>query len=181
MEYFLPSAFLFLLLLVLLLNLLTLPANWVMVGLVFLWRLLNPNPGTMDIWYFILVIGLAVLGEIIEYVAQAYGSKKYGSTTSGMFAGIVGAIIGAVVGVAFLFGFGALIGALIGGFFGCYIMEKINGRDDKEALKAAKGAMLGRFLGIVVKCAIGAVILILTYNAIWPSLVPAPALPISNL
>lgn len=118
MEYILPGFFLLLLGLVLLLNLLPLPANWIMVALVFVWRFANPNPGAMDMVYFLSVIGLAALGEVIELVAQAWGAKKYGSTNSGMLGGIIGAITGAILGVPFLFGLGALFGALTGAWMG---------------------------------------------------------------
>ena len=179
MEFILPIFFLSILALVLLLNLLTLPANWILVALVFLWRFANPNPGAMDLFYFLSVIGLAVLGEVIEFVAQAWGTKKYGSSNSGMFGGIIGAIAGAILCAPFLFGLGALFGALLGAFGGCYLVERLRGRTAAEAWQAAKGAMVGRFLGIVIKCGIGVMMLVLTYHAIWPAPVVSavPALP----
>ena len=64
-------------------------------------------------------------------------------------------------------GFGAFIGALVGAWIGCYLMERYKGRNDYEARQAAKGALVGRFLGIVVKCGIGAVMLGLTCHAIF--------------
>ena len=72
-----------------------------------------------------------------------------------------------------LLGLGALIGALVGAWIGCYLMERYKGRDDYEARQAAKGALVGRFLGIVVKCGIGAVMLVLTFHAMFAS----PAYP----
>ncbi len=184
-EYILPSAFLLVLLLVLLLNLLTLPANWVMIALSAMWYFLHPNGdgghgiiNGMNLNYFITIIGLAIFGELIEYVTQAWGAKKYGSTTSGMFAGIIGAIIGAIFGMPFFLGFGALLGALAGGFIGCYVMEKINGKEDGEAFKAAKGALFGRFLGVIIKCGIGVVIMVMAFNCVWPGAFEPP--PVSS-
>ncbi|MFR0875990.1 MAG: DUF456 domain-containing protein [Bilophila wadsworthia] len=95
------------------------------------------------------------------------GSKKYGSSTSGMWAGLLGALVGALAGLPLLFGLGAFIGALVGAWIGCYLMERYKGRNDYEARQAAKGALVGRFLGIVVKCGIGAVMLGLTCHAIF--------------
>ena len=46
-------------------------------------------------------------------------------------------------------------------------MERCKGRNDYEARQAAKGALVGRFLGIVVKCGIGAVMLGLTCHAVF--------------
>lgn len=170
MEYFFPTFFLLLLFAVLLLNFFTLPANWIMIALVFIWALVNPHPGKTDFWYFLSVLGLSLFGEVVEFVAQAWGAKKYGSTTTGMFAGLIGAIVGAIVGLPFLFGFGALVGALSGAWFFCYGAERLRGRTSEEAWIAAKGALYGRFFGIFLKCGIGVLILLLTYKAIWPSL-----------
>ena len=179
MEYLFPTLFLALLLLVLLLNLFTLPANWIMIGLIMAWALINPQPGKTDFVYFSAIVGLSVFGEIVEFVAQAWGAKRYGSTTTGMFAGLLGAIVGAILGLPFLFGLGALFGALLGAWGFCYVAERLRGRSAEEAWKAAKGALYGRFFGIALKCGIGAVIVMLTYRAIWPGLAAAmpPVLP----
>ena len=167
MEVLFPTIFLVLLGFVLLLNVITLPANLIMLGLIGLWRFLYPSPGDMGVLFFAMLVGLAVFGEVVEYIAQGWGSKKYGSSTSGMWAGLIGAIVGALAGMPFLFGLGAFIGALVGAWAGCYLMERCNGRDDYEARQAAKGALVGRFLGIVVKCGIGAVMLALTCHAVF--------------
>ena len=151
MEVLFPTIFLVLLGFVLLLNVITLPANWIMLGLIGLWRFAYPSPGDMGVFFFAMLVGLALFGEVIEYIAQGWGSKKYGSSTSGMWAGLLG----------------ALVGALVGAWIGCYLMERYKGRNDYEARQAAKGALVGRFLGIVVKCGIGAVMLSLTCHAIF--------------
>ncbi|WP_417022779.1 DUF456 domain-containing protein, partial [Bilophila wadsworthia] len=156
MEVLFPTIFLVLLGFVLLLNVITLPANWIMLGLIGLWRFAYPSPGDMGVFFFAMLVGLALFGEVIEYIAQGWGSKKYGSSTSGMWAGLLGALVGALAGLPLLFGLGAFIGALVGAWIGCYLMERYKGRNDYEARQAAKGALVGRFLGIVVKCGIGA-------------------------
>ena len=167
MEVLFPTLFLMVLGFVLLLNLLTLPANWIMLGLIVVWRAVYPQPGGMGFLFFALLVGLAVLGEVIEYVTQGWGSKKYGSSTSGMWAGLLGAMIGALAGLPFLLGIGALIGALVGAWGGCYLMERYHGKNDQEARQAAKGALVGRFLGIVIKCGIGGIMLGLTCKTIF--------------
>ena len=177
-DYLLPFSFLSLLGLVVLLNLLTLPANWIMILLVFVWRFANPHPGAMDMLYFGSLIGLAALGEVIELAAQAWGAKKYGSTNSGMLGGIIGTVSGAILGAPFLFGLGALFGALTGAWIGSYLFERLRGRTAAEAWQAAKGALVGRFFGLTIKCGIGVMMVALTYHAVWPS---APALPTAPL
>lgn len=174
LQPLLATLFLLLLCVVLLLNVFSLPGNWIAVGLVVMWRFLNPASGNMDTLFFVGLVGVAVFGEVIEFVAQAWGAKRYGSTTGGMWAGIVGALVGAILGVPFLFGLGALIGALAGAWLGCYALERARGRSDAEASRAARGAVVGRFSGLVIKCGIGVVLLWMVYNAIWPGLPPSP-------
>ena len=150
-----------------LLNVITLPANWIMLGLIGLWRFAYPSPGDMGVFFFAMLVGLALFGEVIEYIAQGWGSKKYGSSTSGMWAGLLGALVGALAGLPLLFGLGAFIGALVGAWIVFILWSATRGRNDYEARQAAKGALVGRFLGIVVKCGIGAVMLGLTCHAIF--------------
>ena len=181
-EYALPGFFLLLLGLVAVLNLLPLPANWIMVALVFAWRFCNPNPGAMDMAYLLSVLGLAAAGEIIELLAQIWGAKKYGSTNSGLLGGVIGAIAGAILCAPFLFGLGVLLGALGGAWIGCYLFERLRGRTAAEAWQAAKGAMIGRIFGVIIKCGLGVMILVLTYHAVWPidMKIPAESLGIEN-
>ncbi len=167
-AYFLASGFMALLGFLLFLNIFGLPANWIILALVGLWAYIYPDAAAMDIWFFVILTGLAVLGEVLEFVLQVAKAKKYGSSSSGTFAGVVGAIVGAIVLAPLFFGIGALIGALIGAWLGCFIMEKAKGRPTKEAYDAALGAMVGRFLGTVCKCGIGGAMLAIIARYIWP-------------
>jgi uncharacterized protein YqgC (DUF456 family) len=96
-----------------------------------------------------------------------------------MLGGIIGAITGAILGVPFLFGLGALFGALTGAWIGSYLFERLRGRAAAEAWQAAKGALVGRFFGLTIKCGIGIMMLVLTYQAIWPAVmaIPTESLP----
>ncbi|MFQ9492248.1 MAG: DUF456 domain-containing protein [Bilophila wadsworthia] len=165
MEVLFPTIFLVLLGFVLLLNVITLPANWIMLGLIGLWRFAYPSPGDMGVFFFAMLVGLALFGEVIEYIAQGWGARN--TVRHQRHVGGPGALVGALAGLPLLFGLGAFIGALVGAWIGCYLMERYKGRNDYEARQAAKGALVGRFLGIVVKCGIGAVMLGLTCHAIF--------------
>ncbi len=153
---------------VLFLNIFSLPANWIMLALIALWKYIYPDTASMTATFFIILTVLAIVGEVLEFGLQVAKAKKYGSSSSGTFAGIVGAIIGAIVLAPLFFGIGALIGAVLGAWIGCYIMEVAKGRPQKEAVDAAFGAMVGRFLGTVVKCGIGGIMLAVTGRYIWP-------------
>jgi uncharacterized protein YqgC (DUF456 family) len=162
--------------LVLLLNFFSLPANWMLIALAAVWKYMSTAATRMDFNFFALLVGLALLGELLEFGLLALKAKKYGSSNSGMFAGLVGAIIGAIMCAPFMFGLGALLGALAGAWLGCYLMELLRGNSHEKAVQAAMGALVGRFLGTVCKCGIGAVILTCIARAVWPD--AAPLIPV---
>ena len=81
-SFSLAYAFIVLLGLILLLNILGLPANWVVVLLVVLWKFLHPAAGALDVWFWIMFLGLAVLGEVLEMGVQVMNAKRHGSGTS---------------------------------------------------------------------------------------------------
>ena len=166
----LAGAFITLLCFVLLLNIFGLPANWVLLGLVALWKVVHPGTASMDMWFWIMMVGIALVGEALEMGMQILKAKRYGSSSSGTFAGMVGAIAGAILLAPLFFGLGALIGALAGAWTGCFVVERLKGRPLREALDAAFGAMMGRFLGTVCKCGAGGAMLALAAGRIWPKM-----------
>lgn len=155
-----------------LLNLIGLPANWLILILAALWGWCMPAAG-MGTWYWAGMAALAVLGEILETGVQLLQGKKRGSSSAGAAAGMIGGIAGAILMAPFLFGIGAFLGALLGAWAGCLGMELLRGRPRAEAFNAAWGAVMGRFLGSLGKCAAGAAMVALTAHAILPD---APAL-----
>lgn len=150
------------------LNILGLPANWIMLALVAAWKYFLPE--TELSWLFLgWMAGLAAVGEVVEFGGQFVGSRKSGGTTRGDVGGFVGGILGAIVLAPFLLGLGALVGALAGAYVGCLAMEMGQGRPFDEARRAAWGAFWGRFFGLVAKLAIGMTIFIMLVPKLWPA------------
>jgi len=169
-SFFITAFFLVVLAVCVLLNLVTLPGNWAMVALVIVWELFYPG-SALGVTFFVFFIGLALIGELVEFGAQIYGSKKYGSSKTSTVAGIIGAIAGAIAGAPFMFGAGAIFGALFGAWGGCYLAERLILKQPSElAFRAAQGAMVGKFFGMVIKFGIGMAMLWLTASNIWPEL-----------
>ena len=147
------------------LQLFSMPANWVAIGLVALWKFLYPEAMT---WNFVITIGvIAAAAEGLELFLQARYAGKYGASTRGNVGGIIGAIAGAIFGAPFFLGLGALIGALCGAYLGCLIAE-MPGRNKTDAFRAAKGAFVGKALGFTLKTAIGACIVVVSIPKVWP-------------
>lgn len=172
LAFILASIFLVLLGFVLLLNIFGLPANWIVLALVAVWKAVHPAADDMGMAFWAMLIGLALLGEVLELGLQVLKAKHYGSSSAGTFAGMLGAIVGAILLAPLFFGLGALLGALAGAWLGCLLMELAKGRPMGEATNAAMGAMLGRFLGTVCKCGAGGGMIFLTAQAIWPDAMP---------
>lgn len=147
------------------LQLFSMPANWVALGLVALWKSIYPESMT---WNFVIILAVvAALAEALEFGLQAWGAGRYGASTRGNIGGIIGAIAGAIFGAPFFLGLGALVGALGGAYLGCLIAE-MPGRSKNEAFQAAKGAFVGKALGFTVKTAIGGTLVVLAIPKIWP-------------
>lgn len=167
MSYVLATLCISLLFLAVMLNILSMPGNWAAIVLLALWAWLAPE-ADFSLIYFIVVIAAAIAGEVLEFMLQLRGAKKYGSSSKGSLAGLIGAFVGAILGAPILFGLGALPGALIGAFAGSLLMELITGRPFAEAKRSAWGAMTGKFSGMILKITIGLSIFVTGAQRVWP-------------
>lgn len=156
-----------LMLLSLFLLLLGLPGNWVIFGLALAWSIFSKAAFGWS--FFGLLLGLAIVGEVLEFAAAHFGGKRFGGTSKGSLGGIIGALVLGIMCAPLFFGLGALLGALAGGFLGSFIFEKMNGMQTPKALKAAFGTMLGRFGGFLAKLGIGISLIALSAPRIWQS------------
>lgn len=148
------------------LNAFSMPGNWVLLAIVLIWKL--SIPASMD-WTFIgMLAGVAVTGEVLEFVSQMIGGRKYGSSGRGSLGGIIGTFAGAILGAPFFFGLGALVGALAGAYLGCLALELGQGRSMDVARRSAWGQLWGRFFGMVIKFGLGVTMLVLSIPRIWP-------------
>lgn len=137
-----------------------LPGTWLIVIGTALYAYLVPNEWRVDIgWIAVAVVFcLAVLGEIIESLAVAFGATRAGgskraavlalggSIGGGLVGGILGVpipVIGSVIAVVFGAACGATAGAMIG--------EHWKGRTAEEGWEVGKAAFWGRLLGTVGK------------------------------
>ena len=159
-------------------------AFYILVSLAGLVSLVFGLPGTFVIlgasvlygWYggfseitvrvIILLVVLALAGELIEFLLGILGSKKYESSNRAIVGSIIFGIIGAVMGAPFFFGIGAVIGAFAGAFAGAILMELSQGKKMDEAIKSGWGAFLGRVAGTISKGAVGIAMIAITVLAV---------------
>jgi uncharacterized protein YqgC (DUF456 family) len=151
-------------------NLLTLPGNWIVVALAALFAWLGPQVGSLGVSWLIVGIltALAVLGEIIEFAASAWGASKQGASRRAAALSILGAMFGGIAGATAglpipVIGpiVGAVLGGALGAFGGAYLGETWKGRTHGESMLAGRGAFSGRLWGMVGKIAVGAVMIVL--------------------
>jgi uncharacterized protein YqgC (DUF456 family) len=151
-----------------LLNLVTLPGNWVMVGGAALFAWLMPAEAGRGVsWNTVIVLlVLAVIGEVIEFAAGAAGAAKQGASRRAIILSMVGAITGSILGLSAgvpIPVVGSLVMAIFGGaagaFAGAYLGEAWKGRDEPARTAAGRGAFFGRIWGTIGKFAVGAIIL----------------------
>ncbi len=119
-------------------------------------------------WKIIAVlIILSLLAETIDLLLGSAGAKKFGSSKKGIVASLIGAIAGAILMTPFLLGLGAVIGAFLGGFTGTFIVELIEQRQLKPAVRAGYGTLIGRIAGIFAKSFFALVMIIIILSTIY--------------
>lgn len=143
-----------------------LPANWLVLALVGFWKWIRPEADLS--WMFMGVLaGMALVGEILEFLSQSFGAKRYGGSRKGNWGAILGAIAGSIFGAPFFLGLGALPGALLGAYGGCLAVELVTGRTLSQARLAARGALWGKMFGLVTKVALGGAMVWLSIPRVW--------------
>jgi uncharacterized protein YqgC (DUF456 family) len=145
-----------------------LPGTWLMVlvtALLHWWQ-----PAYIQVSWTMLGVGagLAVLGEGLEFVLGAAGSRQAGGSKRAAALAILGSLVGGVAGTALPVPMvGTLIGACLGAFAGSLLGDVWAGRPLFPSVEAGWGAAVGRFWGTMAKLAIGALIVVLFALAAW--------------
>lgn len=139
--------------------LLNLPGTWLMVLLAVLLEWWQPGEYMFGWPVLYVATGLAVLGEVLEFVLGAAGSRRSGGSKRAAALAIVGGIIGAIVGTPLPIPIaGTLIGACLGAFIGSLLGDIWAGRPLLQGLEAGHGAAIGRFWGTIWKMVVGGAI-----------------------
>jgi uncharacterized protein len=139
-----------------------LPGTWLMVLLAALLKWWQPGYVRVSWTVVGVAAGLAVLGEVLEFVLGAAGSRRAGGSKRAAALAIVGSLVGGIIGTALPVPLvGTLIGACIGAFAGSLIGDLWAGQALLPSLEAGWGAAIGRFWGTTTKLAVGGIILVM--------------------
>jgi len=94
----------------------------------------------------LIILGImTALSYVLDFLAGAFGAKRFGASRRA----VVGATLGAIVGIFF-----GIPGILLGPFIGAVLGELSNHPDLKAAGLAGVGATLGLALGVAAKLAL---------------------------
>jgi uncharacterized protein YqgC (DUF456 family) len=139
------------------------PGLWLIVAAVCGFALL-PGFHGFGVGTVAIVLGLALLGELVE-LWMGYGlARRYGGSRRSGWGALLGGLAGAVVGVPIPI-VGSVIGSLLGAFVGAALFEYTSAPDG--ALRAGWGALVGRIAATSAKMALGiAMALVAVYNSL---------------
>src|SRR2546425_2613253 len=136
-----------------------LPGLWVMVaGIVgYGWVTAFRSVGVATIG---VALGLAFLGEIIEWWLGFRFARRYGGSRRSAWGALVGGIVGAAMGVPLPL-IGSVIGAVLRSVAGAGVFEDSLSRTPGTAVRVGWGAVVGRATAAAAKIALGVVIAVL--------------------
>lgn len=148
-----------------------LPGNWLMVLTTAGFAWWQGEQGIFSAWTLAAAAGLALLGEIAEFLAGLGGARRAGAGWKASLAAVGGALAGAILGT-FLIPIpfaGTLLGGCIGAGLAAWSIERLSGKTHKHSVQSGIGAGLGTAAGTLFKVLMGIVIwLLIAAAAFWP-------------
>lgn len=98
-------------------------------------------------WTTIIVLAvMAIVGVVIDTVAQTAGAQKAGASAKGIWGSVIGTIVGVFVG--------GLVGILLFPLIGAFIGEFIAKRDMLHAGRVGVATWIGMIVGTAAKIAL---------------------------
>lgn len=148
------------------LNIAGLPGNWVLVATAAVVALI-PGFGELTWTWFFVVLGLALLGEVIESLLGLVVVARKGGTRWGVIGSFLGGIGGVIVGSAVAPPFGGVALGFVGAFAGAVVGEYLREQRSDEAVRVGFWAFVGRSLAIMGKIACGVGIVWIVISRTW--------------
>lgn len=141
--------------------------NFIIIGLALIHALItgfDPISVTLLLW----LLGLALLGEGIEFVVGTFYVAKKGASKLGVVGAFIGGLLGAGMGNTVVPVIGAVLGSFAGAFGGAVVGEYLQRERLEPSMRVGGHAFLGRLLAILIKHAIAMVMVFLILRATLP-------------
>lgn len=132
-----------------------LPGVWLMLAVLAVGTFL----GEVGPWLFVVLVALAGLAELAEFLLVKRLSARYGGSNRAFWGAILGGLVGAVVGTPLPL-VGSLVGVFLGSFAGAVAVALWETRRLRDSARVGWGAVLGRAGAAAFKTAVGLAILI---------------------
>lgn len=133
----------------------------------------------------ITLVSLALLGELLEFLAGAGGAKAAGGSKRAMVFSTIGGIVGGIVLSIPLLFVGTIIGVCIGAFAGATLAQMTVERDVEHSTRVGLGAAKGTLIGILSKLSVGCVMFVVAAIVALPfgakATMTTPANPSSSV
>jgi uncharacterized protein YqgC (DUF456 family) len=143
------------------------PGLWLMAATAAVYALATGPEHYLWPWSLLIILGLCLLAEVLEFVARAGGSAKAGGSKRATILGIVGGIVGGIVLSIPVPILGTIAGVCIGAFAGAMLGQLTKHQDLEHSTRVGFGAAKGTLVGILLKLVIGCVIFLF---AAWRAL-----------
>ena len=141
--------------------------NFIIIGLALIHALVTGFDPIS--WQLLLVLlGIALVGEGVEFVVGTFYPAKQGATRAGVVGAFIGGLLGAAVGNSLVPVIGAVLGSFAGAFGGAVLGEYQRNQSLEPSLRIGTHAFVGRLLAILVKHALGLVMVFLVLRATFP-------------
>ena len=144
-----------------------LPGNWILVAVALVVGLVT-GFSEMTVAYFLLCLGLAVLGEVIESALGVVIVAKRGGSKTGVLGSIAGGIIGVILGSTIVPPVGSVLLGFLGAFVGAVLGELLKNPEMETALRIGFWSFVGRMAAMAGKLSVGCVIFWIIITTTWP-------------
>jgi len=101
--------------------------------------------------FLLLLFGIFILGEAVEFLAGAMGAKKEHASGQAVIAAILGAILGGIIGTGLLPFIGTILGAMLGAFSASFLAELAHSGDAEKSRRVAISVAIGQITGMMFK------------------------------
>jgi uncharacterized protein YqgC (DUF456 family) len=115
-----------------------------------------------------VLLAIALFGELAEFVLGNFYALRKGASNRGTVGGFAGGLLGALAGNAVFPVAGAVLGSFLGAFLGSVGGEYSEQRRLAPSVRVGGHAFVGRLLAILVKHALGLVMVVLIMRATFP-------------
>jgi len=141
--------------------------SFIVLGLAVIWAVVTGFATVTWQWVLVL-LGLALLGELLEFLIGTFYVAQKGATKPGVVLAFVGGLLGTFVGNSLLPVVGAVLGSFVGAFGGAVLGEYQRYQKLEPSLRVGGYAFLGRVLAMVIKHIIALVMVFLILRLTKP-------------